>query len=165
MGTRSGSLDPSIVTFLQKKEGMTAEQVETLLNKKSGMAGLSGVSSDDRDIRDAIAAGNKQAEIARDVQTLSVAKATISMAASMNGVDAIVFTGGIGENAECFREAVCAQLSFLGIKLNREINDRSVHGVEALLSTPDSSIKVYVIPTDEELMIARDTMRLAKTVK
>ena len=106
MGTRCGSIDPSIVTFLQKKEGLSADEIDTILNKKSGMAGLSGVSSDDRDIRAAIAAGNKQAEIARDVQSLSVAKATASMAASMNGVDAIVFTGGIGENAEGFREVL-----------------------------------------------------------
>lgn len=162
MGTRCGSIDPSIVLFLERAEGLTPDEVETILNKKSGILGLGGLSSDDRDNRAAAAKGNTRTKMARDVQFNSVKKAIAAMAASMGGMDALVFTGGIGENVDSFRTGVCRGLEFLGITLDEEKNAVTMFGVEQDISLPDAPVRVMAIPTNEELMIARDTLRLAK---
>ncbi len=162
MGTRCGSIDPSIVTYLQKKENLTPDEVDYILNKKSGILGLGGVSSDDRDNRAATETGNKRTKQAREVQVLSVKKALGAMAASMGGLDAVVFTGGIGENADTFRAGVCDGLDYLGIRLDHAANEKTLYGLEGEISVSDGKTRVYVIPTNEELVIARDTARLSK---
>jgi len=162
MGTRCGSIDPSIVTYLQKKENLTPDEIDIILNKKSGILGLGGVSSDDRDNRAATARGNVRTQQAREVQMLSVKKALAAMAASMGGLDAVVFTGGIGENVDSFRAGVCEGLDYLGIKLDKIKNGKTMFGLEADISAPGSRTPVFVIPTNEELVIARDTIRLSK---
>ncbi|HOP10434.1 MAG TPA: acetate kinase [Oscillospiraceae bacterium] len=162
MGTRSGSIDPSIVTFLQRKENLTPNEIDYILNKKSGILGLGGVSSDDRDNRAATEKGNMRTKQAREVQMLSVKKLLAAMAASMGGMDAVVFTGGIGENVDSFRAGVCDGLDYLGIELDSEKNEKTMFGVEDEISVKGSKTRVYVIPTNEELVIARDTMRLSK---
>ncbi len=155
MGTRCGSIDPSVVTFLQDKEGLTAEQVNTVMNKKSGLLGVSGVSSDKRDLSAAAEEGNKRAILACDMLSYQIKKLVGAYAAAMGGVDAIVFTGGIGENDKDVRSAVCADMEFMGVKIDPEKND--FRGEERCISTPDSKVQVWVIPTNEELLIARDT--------
>jgi len=162
MGTRSGSIDPSIVTYLQKKEKLTPDEMDYILNKKSGILGLGGVSSDDRDNRAATLKGNMRTKQAAEVQILSVKKALAAMAASMGGMDAVVFTGGIGENVNLFREGVCDGLGYLGIELDSQLNKKTLFGLEGEISASGSKIRVFVIPTNEELVIARDTMRLSK---
>ncbi|HNX14828.1 MAG TPA: acetate kinase [Oscillospiraceae bacterium] len=162
MGSRSGSIDPSIVTYLQRKENLTPDEMDFILNKKSGILGLGGVSSDDRDNRAAAEQGNMRTKQAREVQILSIKKALAAMAASMGGLDAVVFTGGIGENVESFRIGVCDGLDYMGIKLDIEKNEKTLYGAEGEISAPDSKTRVFVIPTNEELVIARDTMRLSK---
>ncbi|MCL2106399.1 MAG: acetate kinase [Oscillospiraceae bacterium] len=161
MGTRCGGVDPSAVLYLMKKEGWTPDQASNVLNKQSGALGVSGVSSDDRDIRDAAAGGNERALLARVIQRYQVRKFIGAYAAAMNGVDAIIFTGGIGENTFDLRADVCENLSFLGIAIDPAENDRLVHGKEGELSTPDAKVKVFVIPTNEELVIAKETRALA----
>jgi len=156
MGTRSGDVDPAIIDFIATKKGMTIEQVLSVLNKESGMLGLSGVSSDFRDLWDAADAGNEKAQIALDVFCYRVAKYIGAYAAAMNGVDIIAFTAGIGENDHGVREKVMEYLGYLGIELNLEAN--KARGTETLLTTPESKVKVYIIPTDEELAIARETV-------
>ena len=159
MGTRSGDIDPSIMEFIAKKENLDIDGVMNVLNKKSGVAGMSGVSSDFRDLEAAYNDGNERAIAAVEVFSYRVAKYIGAYAAAMNGVDAIAFTAGIGENTSFVREKIMAYLGYLGIKIDRVTNDKT-RGVEALISTADSSVKVCVIPTNEELAICRETVKL-----
>ena len=161
MGTRSGDIDAGAVTFIMEKEGLNATGVSNLLNKKSGLLGVSGASSDMREVHAAIKAGNAHAKQALDMYFYRIRKYIGSYAAALGGVDVIVFTGGVGENDEMSREVACEGLEFMGVKLDKELN-QTIHGKEAVISTPDSKVKVVVIPTDEELMIATDTMNLLK---
>ena len=161
MGTRSGDIDPAIVSFLADKEGKTADEIINICNKKSGVLGLSGgVSSDFRDLAQAAADGNEKADIALKTWAYHVAKYVGAYAAAMNGVDVIAFTAGVGENNVDARAEVCSYLGYLGVTINAEANKK--RGEEVEISTPDSTTKVYVVPTDEELAIARETARLVK---
>ena len=160
MGTRSGDIDPSIVTFLMKKENLTPDEMDTILNKKSGKLGISGVSPDDRDIEKAAAEGNKRAHLAIESFAYQVVGYIGRFAAQMGGVDVITFAGGVGENGIEVRQEICKYLEFLGVKIDEEKNN--CRGKEVEISTPDSKVKVFVIPTNEELMIARDTMEIIK---
>ena len=160
MGTRSGDIDPSAVEFIANKEGLDMAGVMNLLNKKSGVDGISGISSDFRDLKAAMDEGNERATLAINMFCYRVAKYVGSYVAAMNGVDIIAFTAGIGENSGWLREMVCDYLGYLGVKLDAEAN--KVAGEEQLISTADSKVKVYVIPTNEELAIARETVALAK---
>ncbi len=161
MGTRSGDLDPAIIEFIANKENLSIAEVNTILNKKSGVYGLSGgVSSDFRDLDDAAKAGNEKAALAVDSFSYRVAKYVGAYAAAMNGVDAIAFTAGVGENDAVVREKVVARLGFLGIELDKEANN--CRGKETIISTADSKIPVCIIPTNEELAIARETLALVK---
>ncbi len=157
MGTRCGAIDPSVVLFIMEKENLSVKEMDTLLNKKSGLLGVSGLSSDDRDLKAAVAEGNEQCLIARNILAYQIKKYIGAFSAAMNGIDAIVFTGGIGENADDIRDKVCNELSYLGIEINNEIGKTLVKGKEGELSTENSKVKVYVLPTNEELAIARDT--------
>lgn len=161
MGTRSGSIDAGVVTFLQEKEGLDAAGINTVLNKKSGLQGVSGISSDMRDIISATADGNKRAALAKNTLTYGIKKFIGSYAAAMNGVDMIVFTGGIGENSAPVREAVCSDLEWFGVKIDKEVNKNNT-GNDVVLSTADSKVKVVAVTTNEELVIARDTMNIVK---
>ena len=162
MGTRSGDIDPAIMEFIAKKENLDIEGVMEVLNKKSGVFGLSGgLSSDFRDLTDAMNAGDKKAKIAMDVFSYRVAKYIGSYAAAMNGVDDIVFTAGIGENDDYVREEVCKYLGYLGVDFDSEVN-AGLRGKEAELTKEGSKVKVFVIPTNEELAIARETLALVK---
>lgn len=161
MGTRSGDIDAGAVTFIMDKEGLNTTGVSNLLNKKSGLQGVSGVSSDMREIQAAVDAGNKNAILAQKMYYYRIKKYIGAYAAALGGVDVIVFTGGVGENKDDSREAACEGLEFMGVKLNKELN-KTIHGDEAVISTPDSKVKVVVIPTDEELMIATDTLNILK---
>lgn len=158
MGTRSGDLDPGVIEYIAKKEHMTLEEVLKVLNKESGVLGLSGVSSDFRDLAEAMEQGNEQAAVAVEAFCYRVAKHIGAYTAALNGVDAIVFTAGIGENAAHIRSMVCEYLGFLGITIDEEKN--VVRGKETEISTPDSKVAVFVIPTNEELAIARETAAL-----
>lgn len=162
MGTRSGSLDPSVVTFIQKKENLSADEMDTLLNKKSGVLGISGVSNDNRDVCEAAAKGNKRAQLAIDMQQYQITKYIGGFIAAMNGVDAIVFTGGIGENNASVREAVCANFKYMGVEIDKEFNLEHDHirGNDYKISTENSKVAVFAISTDEEMVIARDTLAL-----
>ena len=161
MGTRSGDIDPAILEFLAKKENMDIFQLINMLNKKSGVFGLSGeLSSDFRDLENAALAGNHQAQLARDVFTYNVAKYVGAYTAAMNGVDAIAFTAGVGENDHLVREDVVKRLGYLGIELDAEANKK--RGDDNIISTADSKVTVCVIPTNEELAIARETLALVK---
>ena len=160
MGTRSGDIDPAIMEFIAKKENLDIAGMMNVLNKKSGLQGMSGVSSDMRDIDEAIAAGNEDAKNAFDVLCYGIAKFIGGYVAAMNGVDAIVFTAGIGENDCNVRRAVCSYLGYLGIAIDEEANGK--RGEEMVISTADSKVKVAVIPTNEELAICRDTVALVK---
>ena len=162
MGTRSGDIDPSILEFIAKKENLDIEGLMKVLNKESGVYGLSnGLSSDFRDLCDAADEGNELAENALNVFSYRVAKYIGAYAAAMNGVDAIVFTAGIGENDYVVRGKVCSYLEYLGIQIDQELNDNT-RGKEVTLSLPDSKVKVMIIPTNEELAIARETVALLK---
>ena len=158
MVTRSGDLDPSVVTFLMKKENLSADEVENILNKNSGVAGVSGLDPDFRVIEEASKDGNERAELAMKIFKYSIASYIAKYGVAMNGIDYIVFTGGIGENQIGIREDICKQLEFLGVEIDSEANN--VRGEEKLISAPNSKIKVYIVPTDEELMIAKETERL-----
>ena len=160
MGTRSGDIDPAIVEFIAHKEGLTLEEVLTVLNKKSGVEGISGISSDFRDLENAADEGNERAILAQDAFAYRVAKYVGAYAAAMNGVDAIAFTAGVGENDGVIREKVCSYLGYLGLTLDKEANKG--RGKEIQLSTPDSTLKAFLIPTNEELAIARETVALVK---
>ncbi|WP_017379928.1 acetate kinase [Paenisporosarcina sp. TG-14] len=159
MGTRSGNLDPALIPFLMEKTDKSAEEVLDILNKKSGMLGVSGFSSDLRDIEVEALKGNSRAQLALDVFANRIHKYIGSYAARMNGVDAIIFTAGIGENSDVIRSKVLAGLQFMGIYMDPDLN--KIRGKEAFISFPYSPVKVLVIPTNEEVMIARDTVRLA----
>ena len=159
MGTRSGDIDAGAVTFLQKKLGLDADGMSDLLNKKSGILGVTGISSDMREIEDAIEHGNERAKMGLDMYNYRIRKYIGAYAAAMGGCDIIVFTAGVGENQYSTREAACEGLEYMGVKLDVEKN-KTIRGEEAVISTPDSKVTVCVIPTDEELMIATDTMNL-----
>lgn len=160
MGTRCGDIDPAIVTFLMDEKKLSFKEINDLLNKQSGVLGISGVSSDFRDIEGAAADGNKRAELALNIFYYKVKQYIGSYAASMGGVDCVVFTAGLGENSAETRENVCEGLQFLGINIDKEKN--RVRGKLTEVSAADSKVKVFLIPTDEELMIARDTKELVK---
>lgn len=159
MGTRSGDIDAGAVTFLQKKLSLDADGMSDLLNKKSGILGVTGISSDMREIEDAIEHGNERAKMGLDMYNYRIRKYIGAYAAAMGGCDIIVFTAGVGENQYSTREAACEGLEYMGVKLDVEKN-KTIRGEEAVISTPDSKVTVCVIPTDEELMIATDTMNL-----
>lgn len=158
MGTRCGSMDPSVLTYIATKENLTPQDISDICNKKSGLLGVSGLSHDSRDVNIAADEGNERARLAIDIQRYQVAKFIGSYIAAMNGVDAIVFTGGIGENDPGLREYVVGQLGYMGVSLNAENN--KTRGKELPISTEDSRVAVWVVPTDEEMVIARDTVAL-----
>ena len=160
MVTRSGDLDPSVLTYLMKKEKLTAQEMEDILNKKSGVSGISGLAPDFRVIENASNEGNERAQIAISSFNYAIAGDIAKYAAEMDGLDYIVFTGGIGENQINIRKGICEKLKFMGVDLDLEANN--MRGEEKVISTPQSKIKVYVIPTNEELMIARETKRLTQ---
>jgi acetate kinase len=160
MGTRSGNIDPALIPYIMEKTGQTAEEVINVLNKKSGMLGISGFSSDLRDIKNKAAEGNERAELALEVFASRIHKYIGSYAARMYGVDAIIFTAGIGENSDVIRARVLRGLEFMGIYWDPALNQ--VQGEEAFVNYPHSPVKVIVIPTNEEVMIARDAVRLTK---
>lgn len=159
MGTRTGCVDPSAVTFVAEKHGFTPKQMSDYMNKKSGFLGVSGISSDNRDISEAAQNGDKKAQLVTDMLIYEIKKYIGSYAAAMNGLDAVIFTGGIGENAYDVRAAVCENMDFFGIKLNAAVND-GLRGKFCKISTDDSRVDVWVVPTNEELLIARDTLAM-----
>ena len=163
MGTRSGDIDPAIVNFIAKKEGLSHEEADNVLNKKSGVLGISGVSSDFRDIEAALEDGNERAALALKVFAHKVRFYIGAYIAEMNGVDAIVFTAGVGENDIYMREVICQELGNLGIKL--DVVKNKVRGKETIISTDDAKVKLLLIPTNEELMIARDTLNIVSKLK
>src|SRR5690606_2555771 len=158
MGTRSREVDPALIPYIMEKTGQSAEEVINVFNKKSGMLGITGFSSDLRDIEEAAKEGNDRAELALQVFANHIHKYIGSYAARMNGVDAIIFTAGIGENSSTIRERVLTGLEFMGVYWDKDLNEQ--RGEERFLSYPFSPVKVMVIPTNEEVMIARDTIRL-----
>ena len=158
MGTRTGSVDPSAVTFVQDKHGFTPSEMSDYMNKKSGFLGVSGISSDNRDITAAAEKGDKRAQLASEMLVYQIKKYIGSYAAVMNGLDAIIFTGGIGENATDVRAKVCENMEYFGIEIDPEANAK--RGVLTRLSTPKSKVQIWVVPTNEELLIARDTLEL-----
>ena len=158
MGTRSGDIDPAIIPFIMNKEGLSFEEVNDMLNKKSGVLGISGISSDFRDIEIAAEEGNKRADLALKVFTNRVTKYIAAYAAQMCRIDVLVFTAGIGENSAVIREMVCEGLECLNIMIDKELNN--IRGKEAIISKNLASATIMVIPTNEELMIARDTNKL-----
>lgn len=165
MGTRSGGIDPSVVTYLQEKLHLSPKEVEDILYKKSGVTAISGISPDDRDVYKAQEEGNERAILAHEMQAYHIAKYIGSYVAAMNGVDAIVFTGGIGENGFWLRAKVCSYLSYLGVEINQSINQKTVHGAEAELTLPSDPVRVFILATNEELMIARDTKEIVEKLK
>ena len=160
MGSRSGDIDPSAVTYLMNKLNLQPQEMADFLNKKSGVLGITGISSDMRDIESAAEEGNERARLALDMYNYRIKKYIGAYAAALGGVDAIVWTAGVGENQIGTRLEACADLEFIGVKMDAEANN--CRGVERLISTPDSRVQVWVIPTDEEIVIARDTMELVK---
>ncbi|MBE6750214.1 MAG: acetate kinase [Ruminococcaceae bacterium] len=158
MGTRTGTLDPSALTFIAEKENLSPADINRICNKESGVLGVSGVSNDNRDVAAAAEAGNERAALAIEMQRYQIIKFVGSYIAAMNGVDAIAFTGGIGENDAALRKTVCESLSYLGLKFDEEKN--KIRGEEIKISADDSKVNVYIIPTNEELAIARDTLEI-----
>ena len=163
MGTRCGDIDGGVIQFLCNKYGMSVDQCLNVLNKKSGMLGMSGVSSDFRDLEDGAKNGNADCRLALDKFAYEVAKYVGAYAATLNGLDVLTFTAGVGENGVSTRADICEYLGYLGVKIDPEKNN--VRGKEALISTPDSKVQVWVVPTNEELMIARDTAELVNAAK
>ena len=159
MGTRCGGIDPSVVTYVMDKEGLTPEQMSNLMNKKSGFLGISDVSSDCRDLENAAKEGNHRAQLALDMFTYQIKKIAGGYAAAMGGVDAIIFTGGIGENSAAQRGEICSDMEYLGLSIGEELNNNASRK-EAKFSTGDSKVEAWVIPTNEELMIAQDTVEI-----
>ena len=157
MGTRCGDIDPTVVEFLMKKEGKTLEQVIAILNKQSGVLGVSGISNDMRDIEKGVAEDNEKAKLAHQMYCYRIKKYIGAYLAAMNGADAICFTAGVGENDITVRQAVCENMEYAGLNFDASANQNFKRGEEILISKPDSKIKVYIIPTNEELMLARDT--------
>lgn len=164
MGTRTGDIDPGAITYLMTKHGMSAADVQTLINKKSGVAGISGISNDMREIEAAVNAGDPRAKLALDMYELRILKYVGAYAAEMGGLDVIVFTGGVGENQTGVRENVCEPLKFMGVEIDKDLN-AVTRGTETIISTPSSRVKVLVVPTDEELTIARDTQDIVSKLK
>ncbi len=162
MGTRCGSIDPSIVPYIIEQSGMSAAEVNDMMNKKSGLLGVSGVSNDARDVWAAADAGNERAQLAMDLLVHNAKKIIGSYVAEMNGVDVLIFTAGLGENDRKVRQLVCENMEFFGIKFDAEYNMNCPRGENVVISAPDSKVKVVVIPTDEEYMIASDTYELVK---
>lgn len=158
MGTRTGTLDPSAITYIAEKENLSPKEMDRICNKESGVYGISGVSNDNRDVEAAANSGNERAKLAIEMQRYQILKCVGSYIAAMNGVDAIVFTGGIGENDAKLRKYVCENLQFVGVEIDEEKNN--VRGKEIKISTDDSKVSVYIIPTNEELAIARDTLAI-----
>ena len=163
MGTRCGNIDANIVPYIMKKENLTPDEMTTIMNKKSGFLGLSGKSSDMRDLNDLALAGDRRAKVVLKKLTFDVLKNIGGYIAEMNGVDLIVFTAGIGENNARLRRRVCENLSYMGVKIDEQVNENA-HG-ETIISTPDSKVIVAMIPTEEELMIARDTMHIVSALE
>ena len=163
MGTRSGDIDAGVVQFICNKYGMSVDECLNVLNKKSGMLGVSGVSSDFRDLEDGAKNGNADCALAREKFCYEVAKYVGAYAAALNGIDVLTFTAGVGENDCGVRAAICEYLGFMGVKIDPELNGK--RGKEMLISTPDSKVQVWVVPTNEELMIAQDTAELVKAAK
>lgn len=161
MGTRSGAIDPSVLTFIANKEHLNAFEISELLNKKSGYLGISGISSDNRDITAASKDGNKRAQLAIQIQRYQIKKYIGQYSAVMNGLDAIIFTGGIGENAWDLRQEVCENMEFFGIKIDSKLN-KEMNGKGCKFSTEDAKVQCWIVPTNEELLIARDTLELVK---
>lgn len=160
MGTRSGDLDPSILTYLMQKENLSIDDMNFMLNKEAGVYGISGVSVDFRDIETEALSGGKQAQLALEVYHYLTACYVARCAVAMGGIDVITFTAGVGEKGPISRKAICEQLEFLGVKIDDEKN--KIRGKEAELSAKDSKVKIYTIPTNEELMIARETLKLVQ---
>ena len=160
MVTRSGDMDPSVLTYIMKKDDLSADEMEAILNKESGVSGISGLAPDFRIIEEAANEGNERAKIAMESFKYAIASYIAKYAVAMNGVDAIVFTGGVGENQINIRKGICEQLTFMGVEIDEELNN--MRGEEKLVSKSSSKVKIYVIPTNEELMIAKETKRLAK---
>ena len=160
MGTRVGDVDPGALVFIGEKEGMSMAQLSEVINKKSGVLGVSGVSSDMREIEEAISQGNERAKLALEMYDYRIKKYVGAFTAAMGGLDVLIFTGGVGENQTTTREYVCEDMQYMGVEIDKELNAK-IHGDEALLSTKESKVKVVVIPTDEELMIALDTVALS----
>ena len=156
MGTRCGAIDPSVVSFLEEKEGLSPYEVNEILNKKSGLLGISGVSNDDREVLEAIRKGNKRAILAHEIMDYQIIKYIGAYAAAMNGLDVLIFTAGIGENQWEHREKICENLSFLGLKIDKKLNKEKILGSTGEISCKESKIKVFVVGTNEELMIARE---------
>ena len=163
MGTRSGDIDACVVQFICNKYGMTADECLNMLNKKSGMLGMSGVSSDFRDLEDGAKAGNEACQLALDKFAYEVAKYVGAYAAALNGIDVITFTAGVGENGVSTRKAICEYLTYLGVEIDDELNGK--RGKEMKISTPNSKVEVWIVPTNEELMIAQDTAELVNAAK
>ena len=163
MGTRSGDIDAAVVQFICNKYGMSVDECLNMLNKKSGMLAMSGVSSDFRDLEDGAKAGNEDCALAREKFCYEVAKYVGAYAAALNGLDVLTFTAGVGENDCAVRASVCEYLGYLGVKLDPELNSK--RGKEMVISTPDSKVQVWVVPTNEELMIAQDTAELVNAAK
>ena len=159
MGTRVGDVDPGALTFLMKKHNLSVDQLQTIINKESGVLGVSEISSDMREIEVAVNAGDERAKLALDMYEQRIIKYIGAYAAEMGGVDIIVFTGGVGENQTGLRANVCAPLGFMGVTLDKDVNAKT-RGTETVISTPESKVTVVVVPTDEELMIARDTEKI-----
>ncbi len=164
MGTRTGTLDPSVVTFIEEKEHLSPEEMSDVLNKKSGLLGISGISSDDRDVTAAEEKGEPRAILAHEMLVYQIQKFIGAYAAAMNGCDAIVFTAGLGENQWHHRQNVCDGLTYLGVKVSEELNRQMLHGRGGKISAPDSRVQVFVIPTNEELVIARDTKAIVEAL-
>ena len=163
MSTRSGDIDPAVVQFLCNKYGYSVDECLNILNKKSGVLAMSGISSDFRDLENAALEGNEDAALARAKFCYEVAKFVGAYAAALNGLDVLTFTAGVGENDHAVRADVCEYLGFLGVKIDHELN--KARGKEVKISTPDSKVQVWVVPTNEELMIAQDTAELVKAAK
>ena len=164
MGTRCGDIDPSVVTYMEQKLGFHGQEMADYLNKKSGLLGISGVSSDDRDVTKAAREGNPRAILAHEMLEYEITKFIGAYAAALNGCDVIVFTAGLGENQADPRQVIGDGLTYLGVKIDPQLNEEMIRGKEGLISTPDSKVKVYVIPTNEELVIARDTKEIVEAL-
>ena len=161
MGTRSGSIDPTVIPYIMKAENLSPDEVEDLLNRKSGLLGISGISNDCRQIKEAAENGNYRAKLAQKILVNSIKKIIGSYVAELNGIDVLVFTAGIGENDAVLREAVCEDMDFFGIKIDKNLN-KTARGVEKDISTADAKVKTMIIPTNEEYMIALDTLKFCK---
>ena len=164
MGTRCGAVDPSAITYIMDKEGISPKEMDTIMNKKSGYLGVSGVSSDNRDVIAAAEQGNERAILARKILKYQILKVVGSYIAALGGVDAIAFTGGLGENDADIREFVCEGLSFAGLQLDKDKNNNARFGNEGIISEEGSKIKAYVLLTDEEMVIAQDTQRIVEAL-